>query len=174
MTLFIGTEKGIYTDTVASRYGMIRPYEKKARSFSFGQNNTYNAVMTGAGELSQILSVFSIVKERLVAVNDLVFCFNKIDKVFPQKEIAETFSNEAFDFLLILKNNKDGTVAAFTTGPSGYPIRVPLPYAGGHQDAILVATGAMDAGATPEKAMEIALTRTGIAGEFKDIDFCPL
>lgn len=85
-----------------------------------------------------------------------------------RKSYSDAVEGDEFDGLLVFSTSS-GKHFAYFLGDKPYPVPVKQPYAGGYRDAVLVALGALDAGASSEDAVRIALARTNIANPTSDL-----
>lgn len=79
-----------------------------------------------------------------------------------REQYREAISDDEFDGILVFVL-PSGMQFAYFLGDKPFLVPIKPPYAGGYRDAVLVALGALDAGATAEEAVKIAVARTNIA-----------
>ena len=79
-----------------------------------------------------------------------------------REQYKEAIGDDEFDGILVFVTTS-GKQFAYFLGDKPFLVPIKPPYAGGYRDAVLVALGALDAGATAVKAVKIAVTRTNIA-----------
>ena len=79
-----------------------------------------------------------------------------------RKQYKEAIGDDEFDGILVFVTTS-GKQFAYFLGDKPFLVPIKPPYAGGYRDAVLVALGALDAGATAVEAVKIAVTRTNIA-----------
>lgn len=165
MTIFVYDGKKLVTDRASFKSGIcIDAATNKQYYFTYGGIDIY---LAGAGLRGDILAMADWLKRELNNYNGIIDLEDfQIKDKSGYEATAERM--EANDFLLIFSAN--GENFAYHLGARAYPIRVHAPYAGGNEDAMLVAMGAMHAGANALKAARIAVRLTCIAQSEDELD----
>lgn len=166
MTIFAVTKDGVYSDKV--RYNNSLVTEKPvAKQIEYDWHGT-RVVFIGAGYCVELARVYDIIKDLMV-------------RTHPPQDIHEFSLNGAYEELEQLRLERGandicvvlargGDTALYYVGDNGYALPLDMPYVGGYADAVKVAVGALDAGASPELALKIAMARTGVASNNLDLD----
>lgn len=169
MTIFVYDGERLVTDKSSFKGGIcVDNTTDKQYHFTYGGMDIY---LAGAGLRGDILAMADWLKHELDNYNGIMDLedFQIKDKTGYEATVGKM---EANDFLLIFSAN--GENYAYHLGARAYPIRVYSPYAGGNEDAMLVAMGAMYAGANAAGAARIAIRLTCIAQIEDELDITQL
>lgn len=169
MTIFVYDGERLVTDRASFKHGIcIDTTTEKQYHFNHGGVDIY---LTGAGLLGDIRAMADWLKQELDNYNGIIDLedFQIKDKTGYEATVEKM---EANDFLLVFSAN--GENYAYHLGARAYPIRVYPPYAGGSEDTMLVAMGAMHAGANAARAARIAIQLTCIAQSEDELDITVL
>lgn len=169
MTIFVYDGAQLVTDRASFKHGIcVDTTTQKQYHFNHGGVDIY---LTGAGLLGDIRAMADWLKQEL---NDYRGIIDLEDfKIQDKRGYEATVDKmEANDFLLIFSAN--GFNYAYHLGARAYPIRVYPPYAGGDQDAMLVAMGVMSVGGDAFLAAKTAVRLTCIAQSEDELDITDL
>lgn len=166
MTIFAWDGNSIVADRAEFKYGVV-VNAKSEKIFTFSHHGV-NVVVTGAGAVSDILAIRNLVQEEITQLgeDELDVCNFQISNTEKYEKVMADMDN--YDCLVVLSDgiNKVG----YYLGQRPYPIKVYAPYAGGHQDTVLVALGAMHAGAKSKEAVQIAVKLTCVSQVSAGVD----
>ena len=166
MTIYVYTKDHLVADKAEYKSGVVV-------NDNMHKIATYNAV-DDAGNTVKIHLMVSGSVTTVLALREWVYdeftlkrsSFSNIAlenlSINLREQYKEATSNDEFDGILIFVS-PTGKQFAYFLGDKPFLVPVKPPYAGGYRDAVLVALGALDAGATAEEAVKIAVTRTNIA-----------
>ena len=166
MTIYVYTKDHLAADRAEYKSGVVV-------NDNMQKIATYNAVdVTGNTVKIHLMvsgSVTTVLALREWVYDEFVFKRNSLSdialenlSIHRREQYKEAISNDGFDGILIFVS-PTGKQFAYFLGDKPFLVPVKPPYAGGYRDAVLVALGALDAGATAEEAVKIAVTRTNIA-----------
>lgn len=164
MTIFAYDGNTLVSDCAEYKYGiMVNDKVVKPRIVRHGD---LEVAVTGAGSTGWLKAFQDWVEKEVrtytgkLNVNDF-----KVQDVEGYNAVFA--GEESFDNIVVFQRGNHHQ--AYYLGQRPFPIKVYAPYAGGHQDAVLVAMGAMHAGADARRAVGIAVKLTGIAHVGSDL-----
>lgn len=170
MTIFAVTADAVYSDKVRYNNSITTP-KAVTKQVEYDWHGTF-VVFVGAGYCVELARAYDIIKDlmaRTLPPPD-IHTFT-LEAVYKELENLR-LERGANDICVVLA--RDGDTAVYYVGENGYALPMDLPYVGGHTDAVKVATGALDAGASPDLALKIAMARTGIASNNLNLDVTEL
>lgn len=165
MTIFAYDGKTLVSDCSEYKYGVV--VNDKATKVVHYEKDDLSVTFAAAGSTSLLRAMQAFMCRM---VRDWTYSINSVTNLVieDRDEYAKLFnSGEDYDNIVIMSDGRQRQ--AYYFGKHPYPIKVSAPYAGGQQDAVLVAMGALHAGASAKDAVKIAVKLTGIAqvnGEF--------
>lgn len=168
MTIIAYDGATLCSDTTSFKYGIVVD-DATEKVFVVGTEQ-YDFYLACAGNLSDILALRAwFEKEVLATWNKDSFHAHKWKLRFKDEFEKVMADSEAIDNIVVIKNNETDEKYAYYLGARGYPIRVHAPYAVGNSDAVLVAMGAIRAGASASTAVDIAIDLTKIGSDTTDV-----
>lgn len=158
MTIFAYDGQTLVSDSAEYKYGII--VNDKVVKPKIIKCGDLTAVVTGAGSTAWIMSMQAWLEREIRNYRGrLSHDDYKVQDVEGYKEIFD--AGDDYDNIVLL--GRGGDWQGYYFGKHPYPRKVNAPYAGGHQDAVLITMGAMHAGTNAEMALNIAVKLTGIA-----------
>lgn len=166
MTIYVYTKDHLVADKAEYKSGVVV-------NDGMQKIATYNAIddagnaatihLMVSGSVATVLALREwvhnefVVKRASLAPADLANL-----QVTLREQYREAISDDEFDGILVFVL-PSGLQFAYFLGDKPFLVPIKPPYAGGYRDAVLVALGALDAGATAVGAVKIAVARTNIA-----------
>lgn len=164
MTLYVLTEKELVADKTAWQNGIVVERNQNKITQAFIRNK--QVIATGTGSAARVNMAIELLVKHLKRAGDSL---NRdyIDLSSMSDEFSKIAAGDSyFEVLFGIIDEFNKKTFYVLSSAACYPVRVEtFPYVGGHPDSVLVAHGALDAGATAEAAMQIAMKRTGIASD---------
>lgn len=161
MTVFAITHDKLVSDRAVWRGSvMVRTTTKQFVMHSGG----WDIYIVGAGDMSRIHAVTKLL------VSEITTGYDAEDFVIQHNAPAylQLFDDDEIQCIVVFVQGDDRYV--YELGCTPVPVKCELPFVGGHSDAVKIAIGALDAGATPEDAIRIALRRTGLSADNLELD----
>lgn len=172
MTIYVYTKDHLVADKAEYKSGVVVNDDmKKIATYSapHDKGGVVKIHLMVSGSVDTVLALREWVYEEFVckrtSLSDIALENLSINL---RDRYRNAIGDDEFDGILVFVL-PSGKQFAYFLGDKPFLVPIKPPYAGGYRDAVLVALGALDAGATAEEAVKIAVTRTNIAHPAKTL-----
>lgn len=161
MTIFAWDGKTLVADRAEYKYGII--VNDNAKKIAFFDTGEVKVTIAGAGGVSNYLAILDFIKNDLSRLDKIDVANYQIADKQAYLELFSGITDDEYDIVVILTDVVSGEQQAYYLGTKPFPLKVYPPYAGGHSETVLLAMGAMLAGATAEEAVKVAIRASAVS-----------
>lgn len=166
MTIYVYTKDHLVADKAEYKSGVIVNDDmQKIATYSvpYDKGGVVKIYLVVSGSVTTVLALRQWVYDEFVVKRASLPATGIANlEIRLREQYKEAISDDEFDGILVFVL-PSGIQFAYFLGDKPFLVPITPPYAGGYRDAVLVALGALDAGATAVEAVKIAVTRTNIA-----------
>lgn len=172
MTIYVYTKDHLVADKAEYKSGVVvNDNMQKIATYNvpYDKGSVVKIHLMVSGSVTTVLALREWVYDEFVIKRTSLSVTEVANlEVRLREQYREAISDDEFDGILVFVL-PSGMQFAYFLGDKPFLVPIKPPYAGGYRDAVLVALGALDAGATAVEAVKIAVARTNIAHPAKTL-----